>query len=82
MILLSSIPTNYIVLNCRCSHIGMIAVADLIEVHGGDVDVDAVERAARCSRCKTKSITSTQIIYVGNSGKALQSADNRLQKKE
>ena len=58
----------------------MIAVADPIEVHGGDVDVDAVERAARCSRCKTKSITSisTQIIFVGNSGIALQSADNLL----
>jgi hypothetical protein len=56
----------------------MIAVADLIEVHGGDVDVDAVERAARCSKCKIKSISSTQIIYVGSSGVALQSADNRL----
>ena len=82
MILLSSIPTNHIVLNCRCSHVGMIAVADLIEVHGGDVDVDAVERAARCSRCKTKSITSTQIIYVGSSGIALQSADNLLPSKD
>ena len=60
----------------------MIAVADLIEVHGGDVDVDAVERAARCSKCKTKSITSTQIIYVGSSGIALQSADNLLPDKD
>jgi predicted Zn-ribbon and HTH transcriptional regulator len=42
----------------------MIAVADLIEVHGGDVDVDAVERAARCSRCKTKSIRSTKIFML------------------
>ena len=60
----------------------MICVADLIEVYGGDVDVDAVERAARCSKCKTKSITSTQIIYVGSSGIALQSADSSLPKKE
>ena len=82
MILLSSIPKNHIVLNCRCGHVGMICVADLIEVYGGDVDVDAVERAARCSKCKTKSITSTQIIYVGSSGIALQSADNGLQKKD
>ena len=82
MILLSSILKNHIVLNCRCGHVGMICVADLIEVHGGDVDVDAVERAARCSKCKTKSITSTQIIYVGSSGIALQSADNRLTDKE
>ena len=82
MILLSSIPKNHIVLNCRCGHVGMISVADLIEVYGGDVDVDAAERAARCSKCKTKSITSTQIIYVGNSGIALQSADNLLPDKD
>ena len=60
----------------------MISVSDLIEVYGADVDVDAVERAARCSKCKAKSITSTQIIYVGNSGIALQSADNRLKDKD
>ena len=60
----------------------MIAVADLIEVHGGDVDVDAVERTARCSRCTTKSISSTQIIYVGNSEIALQSTDNLLLDKD
>ena len=82
MILLSSIPKNHIVLNFRCGHVGMICVADLIEAYGGDVDVDAVERAARCSKCKTKSITSTQIIYVGSSGIALQSADNGLPKKD
>jgi hypothetical protein len=60
----------------------MISVSDLIEVYGADVDVDVVERAARCSKCKAKSITSTQIIYVGNSGIALQSADNRLKDKD
>jgi hypothetical protein len=60
----------------------MIAVADLIEVHGGDVDVDAVERAARCSRCKIKSITSTQIIYVGSSETVLKSAGNLLPDKD
>ena len=71
MSLPSSIHQNHIVLNCSCSHVGMIAVADLIEVYGGDVDVDAVGRAARCSRCKTKGITDMQIIYVGGSGEAM-----------
>ena len=56
----------------------MISVAEFIEVYGGDVDVDAVERAARCSRCKAKSITSTQIIYVGSSGSALQGAEQSM----
>ena len=50
---------------------GMIAVADIVKVHGRDVDMDAVKRAARCSRCKCKSITNTQIIYVGGSNEAM-----------
>ena len=82
MILLSSIHQNHIVLNCRCGHVGMVAVADLIEVHGGDVDVDAVERAARCSRCKCKSIASTQIIYVGSSDIAMASSHTPMDAKD
>ena len=79
---LSSIVDNHLVLNCRCGHVGQIAVSDLIEVHGGDVSVDAIERAARCRGFRTKSITSMQIIYVGSSEIALlgceikQSGDN------
>ena len=82
MIKLSSIADNHLVLNCRCGHVGQIAVSDLMEVYGGDVSVDAIERAARCRRCRTKSITSMQIIYVGSSEIALlgcetkQSGDN------
>jgi len=50
----------------------MIAVADLIEVYGGGVD--AVERTARCSRCKKKGITDMQIIYVGGSNEAMRTS--------
>ena len=82
MTTLSSIANNHLVLNCRCGHVGQIAISGLIEIHGGDVSVDAIERAARCRRCRTKSITSMQIIYVGSSEIALlgcetkQSGDN------
>ena len=71
MILLSSIAKNRIVLICRCGLVEIISVADLIEVYGGDVDVDAVGRAARCSRCRTKRITDIQIIYAGSSDYAM-----------
>jgi len=71
MSLLSSIHQNHIVLNCRCGHVGIIPVTDLIEVYGPDTTLEAVERAARCTRCRCKSITSTQIIYVGKSGIAM-----------
>ena len=32
---LSSIHQNHIELICRCGHVGIVAVADLIEVFGG-----------------------------------------------
>jgi hypothetical protein len=55
MINLSSIHRNHIVLNCRCGHVGMIAVAARIEVRGGDVDVHAVESAAKLARMTNNS---------------------------
>ena len=42
--------------------------------YGGDTTVEAVEKAARCNRCRGKNITSTQIIYVGKSELALYDA--------
>ena len=41
------------------------------------MSVDAIERAARCRRCRTKSIVSMQIIYVGSSGTALQDCETK-----
>ena len=79
---LFSISNNHLVLNCRCGHVGQIAVADLIEVYGGDVKVVAVERAARCSRCKTKNIARSQIIYVGGSFEALSSGHTEKDAKD
>ena len=74
MIVLRSIYQNHLVLNCLCGHVGKIAVKDLITKYGGDITVDAVEKAARCSRCKGNEITSTQIIYNGSSELAMSSA--------
>ena len=74
MIVLRSIYQNHLVLNCLCGHVGKIAVKDLITKYGGDITVDAVEKAARCSRCKGQNITSTQIIYIGRSELAMSSA--------
>ena len=74
MTLLLSIPEHHLVLNCRCGHVGQISVAELIGVHGGDVSVDAVERAAKCSRCKMKGFARMQIIYIGSSDRAFEVA--------
>ena len=65
MTTLSSIANNHLVLNCRCGHVGQIAVSDLIEVHGGDVSVDAIERAARCRRCGTKASPACKSLISG-----------------
>jgi len=74
MIVLRSIYQNHLVFNCLCGHVGKVAVKDLMLKYGGDTSVEAVEKAARCSRCKGENITSTQIIYVGNSELAMHSA--------
>ena len=74
MIALRSIYQNHLVFNCYCGHVGIVAVQDLILKYGGDTSVDAVEKAPRCSRCRGKNITSTQIIYVGNSELAMYSS--------
>ncbi len=74
MIVLRSIHQNHLVFNCLCGHVGKVAVQDLMLKYGRDTTVDAVEKAARCSRCRGKNITSTQIIYVGNSELAMYNA--------
>jgi len=74
MMVLRSIYQNHLILSCLCGHVGKVAVKDLITKYGGDITVDAVEKAARCGRCKGKNITSTQIIYVGNSELAMHSS--------
>ena len=77
MKLLWSIRNNHIVLNCRCGHVGIIAVQELIDVLGEDFELDVVERSARCSSCGFKRISSVQIFYVGASEYALLSADTK-----
>ena len=64
-IVLRSIYQKPLILNCLCGHVGKVAVKDLITKYGGDITVDAVEKAARCSRCKGKNISSSRIIYFG-----------------
>ena len=77
MVLLWSIRNNHIVLNCRCGHVGIIAVQELIDVLGKDVELDKVGRSARYSNCGFTRISYVQIIYVGASEYALQSADTK-----
>ena len=74
MIKLSSISQNHLVLNCWCGHTGKISVSHLLEIYGGDLIVDAIERAARCSRCGGKTVKSLQIIYIGGSYEAIENA--------
>ena len=61
-------------LTFHCGHVGKVAVQDLMLKYGEDTTVDAVEKAVRCSRCKGKNITSTQIIFVGSSELAMYNA--------
>jgi hypothetical protein len=82
MTLLWSIQNNHIVLNCRCGHVGIIAVQELIDVLGEDIELDLVVRSARCSHCGCKLISSVQIIYVGGSEYALLGTDTKVEDDE
>jgi hypothetical protein len=52
-------------------------VQELIDVLGEDVELDAVERSARCSSCRFKRISNVQVIYVGASEHVLLGADTK-----
>ena len=67
MIVLRSIYQNLLVFNCHCGHVGKVAVRDPMLKYSADTTVDAVEKAALCSRRRGKNITSTQVIYLGSS---------------
>ena len=82
MIVLRSIFQNHLVFNCLCGHVGKVAVRDLLLKYGGGTTVDAVEKAALCSRCRGKDITSTQIIYIGSSDLAMYSLDTLKENKD
>ena len=82
MIVLRSIYQNHLVFNCLCGHVGKVAVRDLMLKYGGDTTVKAVEKAARCSRCRGKNITSTQIIFVGSSELAMFSSHSPKDNKD
>ena len=71
MIVLRSIDQHLLVFNCHCGDVGKVAVRDPMLKYGGGTAVEAIEKAARCSRWRGKNITSTQIIYVGNSELAM-----------
>ena len=75
MTLLWSIRNNHIVLNCRCGHVGIIALQELIDVLGEDVELDVVERSARCNSCGFKRISSVHGAEIcGGSSKKISGA--------
>ena len=82
MIKLSSTPNNHISLTCLCTHWSLLPVTDLIKICGGDITVDQVENAARCTKCGVKGVIKTQIIFVGNSATAMASAHTPKDKKD
>jgi len=57
-------------------------VQELIDVLGEDVELNVVERSARCNSCGFKRISSVQIIYVGASDDALLGADTKSEDDE
>lgn len=71
MTALRTLRNHLLYLECNCGHRGMVAVADLIPVHGEEATIDQVRRAARCSRCRLKGAPDLRIVWEGASAHAL-----------
>lgn len=72
MTTLGTIRANHLSLTCRsCGHNALLEVAGLLERLPPDTTVQQVLQKARCNRCKVKSNSDCQIIFVGGSLEAL-----------
>ena len=72
---LSVIPTHLLWLECACGHNGPVNVATIIAKFGDQTMVVDVIEHLRCSRCCTKQIKNSRIIYVGGSWEAMRGAE-------
>ena len=64
---LSSISENHFAFECQCNHVALVPVKLFLDRYGPDALLKDMVKKARCSRCGSKNILRTQIIYVGNS---------------
>ena len=62
MIVLRSIFQNHLVFNSHCGNVDKVAVQNLMLEYGGDTTVEAVEKAAKFSRCRGKTSLSPQLF--------------------
>ena len=69
---LASITNNHLALECACGHKAIIPVTKFIEKYGLEANVNDVIAKARCFVCNSKNIKESRIIFVGNSGVALE----------
>lgn len=72
MTTLGTIRANHLSLTCQsCGHNALLEVAGLLERLSPETTVQQVLQKARCNRCKVKSNSDCQIIFVGGSLEAL-----------
>lgn len=75
---LTAIRKNHISVECRCRRVVLIPVEYLIENLSGEHTVDDILPNLRCAQCGAKgAIQSCQIIHVGNSGIAMNGAEQK-----
>ena len=74
---LQSISGNHISFECQCGHSPKVAVMDLIERHGREMQVNDLIRKSKCSVCGQKGKFHWRIIYIGGSGVAMLGTETR-----
>jgi hypothetical protein len=63
---LSAIFENHFAFECQCTHVALVPVKLFLDRYGPDALFKDMVKKARCSKCGSKNILRTQIIYVGN----------------
>ena len=63
---LSAISENHFAFECQCTHVALVPVKLFLDRYGRDALFKDMTKKARCSKCGSKNILRTQIIYVGN----------------
>ena len=69
---LASVTNNHVALECACGHRPIVLVTKFTEKYGLEANVNNVIAKAPSSVCNSKNIKENRIVFVGNSGFALE----------
>jgi aerobic-type carbon monoxide dehydrogenase small subunit (CoxS/CutS family) len=72
---LNDIKKNHLVVYCEnCEHYAILSVEELLNKYSQNTEISELLSKFRCKKCLLKGSASINIIFIGNSSKALDGA--------